>query len=141
MNAYANPVDQFLVQRVMSATDEQVAAILLEGSQRYLGQAMKAIKQKDYRLQARSLSRVSEFIGEMEVRVNREAGTELVENLDKIYGWWSRELLDASGTRDCGRLELVFRQMGEMRASWEALHARKAQSGAGVAFAVGDRVV
>jgi len=141
MNAYANPVDQFLVQRVMSASDEQLAAILLEGSQRYLGQAMRAIKQKDYRLQARSLSRVAEFLGEMEIRVNREAGTELVENLDKIYSWWGRELLEASGTRDCSRLEFVFRQMGEMRASWEALHARKAQAGGAVAFALGDRVV
>lgn len=139
MNQYAKPMDEYFKQRILSATPEQLAGILLEGSQRYLSMAIKAMGQKDYRTQARSLSRVGEFIVEMHLRLNLEDGGEAAENLGRIYDWWSREIMAASGTQESVRLEFVSRQMGELRSTWEAVHQQKAQAPRS-GFEVGDQL-
>lgn len=139
MNQYAKQADEYLKQRILSASPEQLAGILLEGGQRYLGQAMKAMTQRDYRMQARSLSRVGEFLVEMQNRLNLAEGGEVAHNLEKIYQWWSREVMEASGTRDQARLEFISRQMGELRGTWETAHQQRSQTG--VAFNPGDQLV
>jgi flagellar protein FliS len=141
MNQYAKQTQEYLKQRIQDASSEQLAAILLEGGQRYLGQAIQAMGQKDYRMQARSLSRVSEFICEMVARLNIEEGGEPARNLEKIYAWWTQELLEASGTRETRRLEFVSRQMGELRNTWETMHRRNVQHGAVEGEPAGDQLV
>lgn len=129
MNAYAKATDQYLVQRVMSASPEQLVAMLLEGGQRFLGLAIQDQERNDLPARANHLGRVLAIIDELIARLNHEDGGEVVVNLIRIYDWWSRELLEGSQKKDAGRLEAVKRQMGEMRETWEQLHQNRAAQG------------
>jgi flagellar secretion chaperone FliS len=120
-----NAADQYLVQRVQSASPEQLVALLLEGGQKFLNQALVAMKNKDIPAKARSLNRVSDILIELAARLNHQEGGELVGNLIRVYDWWMRELFEGSQRNQPERLTMIRNQMGEMRDTWEELHRKK----------------
>lgn len=121
MTPYAKASHQYLVQRVMGASQVQLVALLLEGGQRFLSLAMHALGQKDFEAKARHINRVLAIIQELTNRLDLESGGSLAQNLEGLHRWWSREILEASMTKDPKRLEEVHRQMGEIRQAWEQL--------------------
>jgi flagellar biosynthetic protein FliS len=141
MNAYAQTADKYLVQRIMGASPEQQAALLMEAGQRFLGRAVRAMEQKDAMEVARCLGRVGEIINEAVIRLNLNDGGELVKNLLKIYAWWTEELFEAGRTKDTARLNVLSNHMGEIRMAWEQLHAKQVAAHAGSGFELGARVV
>ena len=141
MNPYAKSTDAYLAQRVLGADPVQQAALIMEAGQLHLGRAIQALSQNDAASAARSFTRVSEVIIEATLRLNHEDGGELVENLEKLYGWWTKEIMAASYARDLGRLEAVVSAMGELRQAWEQLHEKQAASADPSIVSFGDRVV
>lgn len=141
MNPYAQSADTYLVQRVMSASPEQQAALLMEGGQRFLGKAILAIEKKEHVEMGRCLSRATEIITESMLRLNYEDGGELVENLTKIYDWWTREIFEASTLKDTARLAMVSNHMGEIRQAWEQLHEKQVKANSTSNLQLGDQVV
>jgi flagellar protein FliS len=141
MKPYTQSADAYLVQRVMGAGPEQQAALLMEAGQRFLGKAIHAMERKDHFEVARCLGRVSEIINEATLRLNHEDGGELVQNLVKVYDWWTWEIFEASTTKDTARLEAVSHHMGEIRKSWEQLYEKQVRTRQAAEFQVSDRVV
>lgn len=120
-----NAADQYLIQRINGASPEQLTAMLLEGAQRFLMQAMVAMSKRDIPAKARLVNRVSAIIEELLVQLNHEQGGELVGNLVRLYDWWLTELFQGSQNNQPDRLERVVRQMGELKGTWEELHLQK----------------
>lgn len=119
---------QYLAQRVQGASPELLVALLLEGGQRFLNQALNAMKTHDLPGQARYVNRVADIILALRERLNHEDGGELVENLVRIYDWWTDVLFDASMKAEPERLQMISNQMGSLRATWEELDRRKIAS-------------
>ena len=130
MNAYAKQASNYLAQRIMAASPEQQAALIMEAGQLHLGKAIQAIDRNDQAAATSSFLRVSEVIQEASIRLNTEDGGELVGNLGKLYGWWMQEIMQASRTSDTARLAAVAQGMGEIRQGWEQLHSKKVGVGA-----------
>lgn len=142
MNAYAQSADAYLTQRVMGASPEQQAALLMEAGQRHLGKAIKAMEQKQHAVVAQSLDRVAAVITEAAFRLNHEGGGELAKNLLKIYDWWTGLLLEASQSREVAKLRLVSNHMGEIRQAWEQFHEKQVKgTQASKVHQLGDQVV
>ena len=120
----AKASEQYLAQRLETAAPEQLVAILLEGGQKYLNLALAAMRVKDVPGKARHVNRVSEFIMEMSLRLNRQDGGEVVANLDRIYKWWTDELYAGARNDQPERLELILKHMGELRGTWEERHRK-----------------
>lgn len=114
--------EQELAQRIADASPEQMAAMLLEAAQRFLGQAVQAMARKDYAAKGQALTRVSEIIDELSSRLNREQGGEVADNLSRIYNWWTCELILASLQDQPGPFEQISQWMGEMGETWEQAH-------------------
>lgn len=122
--------EQYLAQRVMGASQELLAAMLLEGAQKFLGLGMNAIKTRDYAAKTRNFCRTTDIVDELVSWLNMDEGSVVALNLARIFDWWLREIYEASMANDTARLERVSRQMGEIRSAWEELHRRNAASGA-----------
>ncbi len=140
MTPYAKASDQYLVQRVMGASAEQLVALLLEGGQRFIAQATHAIARKDYAAKGQAINRVSSILEELTVHLDLEGGGELAQNLLRLYDWWGREVLNASSRLDTTRLEVVSRQMGDLRQSWEQSHQQRIGVARTEGFKAGDLV-
>lgn len=117
--------DHYLVQRIQGASPEQVAALLLEGGQRFLNLMIKAIQNQDLPNQAIYIGRISDILLGLKERLNLEDGGEVVENLIRLYDWWANELYEGSLGGEPERLRVLFNQMGELKETWEELHRRK----------------
>ncbi len=121
----ARAQDEYLLQRINSASPEQLVALLLEGAQRFLSQAVQAIGRRDVATRAKSVNRASAIVEELMVRLDHENGGETVQNLVRVYEWWSHEMFEASTRSDASRLEKVSQQMGELKVTWEQLHLQR----------------
>ena len=120
--------DIYLEQRIIGASPEKQAALLMEAGQLFLSKAIRAINDKQYFDMAKYLGRVTDILLETTLRLNRNDGGELVTNLQKIYGWWTDEILEASRTKDTTKLLLVSKHMGVIRQAWEELETGKSVS-------------
>ena len=127
------PAQQYLTQRINGATPEQLVAMLLEGAQRFLNQAIVALRNRDIATKARLVNRVSAIIEELAVRLNHEEGGEVVDNLTRIYEWWLKELFEASQRNQPERLEFIGHQMADMKGTWDQLSRRQNIPMAGMA--------
>lgn len=141
MNAYAKSADTYLTQRILAASPEQQAALIMEAGQLHLGKAIHALTQNNLPAAITSFLRVSEVIMEATVRLDLEGGGELAQNLKRLYDFWTSEIMVASKARDTRRLAAVASAMGEIRSGWEQLHEKKTRDLAGTSFQLGDRVV
>ena len=119
--------DNYLLQRIIGATPEQLCILLLEGAQKFLLQAINATKAKNIPEKAKYVNRVSAIIEELTIQLNHDEESELVINLSRIYEWWMNQLFEASRANRPETLETVYTQIGDMRATWEEL-VKKNQS-------------
>lgn len=126
---YSNASDQYLLQKITGASREQLAALLLEGAQRFVGQAIAAMGRRDIPAKARMVNKASAIVEELAVWLDHEQGGELAGNLARLYDWWLTELFEASQTQETERLERIQRQMGELRESWEQAHLQQNAGG------------
>jgi flagellar protein FliS len=113
--------DTYLLQRINGASPEQLCILLLEGAQKFLMQAIQAVKNRNVSEKARFVNRVSAIIEELTVQLNSDEENELVINLTRIYDWWMNLLFEASRNNEAEKLELIYRQMASMRETWEEL--------------------
>ena len=116
--------DSYLLQQISSATPEQLCVMLLEGAQRFLLQAIAAIKVNNIEERARRVNRVSAIIEELMLQVDNNSENELAVNLTRIYEWWMNQLFDASKNNQHEKLEMIHSQMNEMKITWMQLIQR-----------------
>ena len=140
MTPYAKASDQYLVQRVMGASPLQLVILLLEGGQRFLGQAAQALQRQDFALKARKTNTVLSIIDELTQRLDHEHGGELATNLAAIYAWWGQEILAASSAKNPAQMERVISQMGELRQAWEQVERQGSGDPSNPGFQLQDMV-
>ena len=124
--------NHYLVQQINGASPERLMFMLLEGAQKFLLQAIAAIQRRDIATRARMVNRVSSIVEELAVRLNHEEGGELVDNLTRLYDWWLKELFEASQRNQADRLQLIERQIADMKAAWAEVDQRQNAAGAPV---------
>ncbi len=113
-----DPVSTSL-QAEPAAIPEHIVILLLEGAQRFTVKLEEAIGASEPRLVGYFTQKVMVILEELHRRLNHEQGGELVENLIRLYEWWSREIHMAGEQGDVCRLQSVRAQMGDMRQAWE----------------------
>ena len=141
MNSYAQSADNYLAQRVLGASPEQQAALLMEAGQLFLGKAIRAMEQKETAQVARYLGQVAKIVNEAVIRLNLEDGGEVVQNLMKIYSWWTSELFEAGSSRDTDRLRALSHHMGQIRQAWEQLHEKNLRAASASGYELRAQVV
>ncbi|MDR2560482.1 MAG: flagellar export chaperone FliS [Holophagales bacterium] len=132
--------DSYLLQQISSATPEQLCVMLLEGAQRFLQQAVAAIKAHNIEERARMVNRVSAIIEELMLQVDNNSENELAVNLIRIYEWWMNQLFDASKNNRYETLEKIHSQMNEMKITWAQV-AQRGQAGASPAMSLGGELM
>lgn len=140
MNAYARSADAYLAHRVLGASPEQLAALVMEAGQLHLGRAIQALERNDPSGATNSFIRLTEVFKEANLHLNVEGGGELARNLQKLYHWWMKETMLASRDKDTARLAAVALGMGELRQVWEQCHEKKAGTMRTSTFQFGDQV-
>jgi flagellar protein FliS len=123
MSAYApaSPA-AYKQQSILTAPPERLLVMLYEGMGRFLFQAAHAMRSGDQRTADDRMRRGEAIIDHLNETLDMSQG-KLAENLEGIYVFCKRQLLEARMERDPAKIDTARRLLGELGEAWAEIAA------------------
>ncbi len=118
INQYSN-VDSYT--GVTDADPHQLVQMLLEGALRKISTVKGLIVHKDITKKGEVIGQAISIIGGLRSSLNLSAGGELAANLDDVYEYMERRLLEANLKNDVAILDEVSKLLHEIKTGWESI--------------------
>jgi flagellar protein FliS len=123
--AIANPYVKTLESVVLTASKEELTLMLYEGAIKFCNQAVMAIEKKDYDKANAHIMRVEDIVREFQITLDR--GYEISNQLDALYDYMHRRLIEANINKDIEIINEVRDLLRDFRDTWkEAMKLSKA---------------
>ena len=118
---------------VEDASPHRMIQMLLEGALARIAAAIGHLDRGDVAEKGRSIGLAISIIGGLQSSLDTDRGGDVAGNLDRLYEYTARRLLEANARNDRGALEEVHRLLSEVKGAWDSIGSR-AGSGAPVTF-------
>ena len=115
--AMRNPYTKYAQNSINTAPKEELTLMLYEGALKFANQAIMAIDNKDAERANELIIRVEDIIREFQITLDRKYPVSA--NLDALYDYMYRRLLEANSSKDKGILEEVRDMLREFRDMWK----------------------
>jgi len=106
---------------VEGADPHRLIQMLMEGALTRMSQAKGMIDEKNYEGKAKLLGRVMEIIATLQSSLDHEKGGDISANLDRLYDYMNRRLLEASSLNDVSMVDEVMSLLLEIKAGWDGI--------------------
>lgn len=116
MNPYN--VNNYLSNQVNTASPEQLLLILYDGAIRFTRQAIIGIEQNKPEVRRHGVSKTMAILSEFSNTLNFEAGGEIAEDLDALYNFMIRELIQVNIDNNIEKLKVVEELLVDLRQTW-----------------------
>jgi flagellar protein FliS len=108
---------------VTDASPHRLVQMLLEGALEKLAGVKVLLKHGDIARKGETIGQIIAIIGGLRSSLNKDAGGEMAENLDRLYDYMERQLLQANLNNDVNILDEVFNLLKEIKTGWDAIPA------------------
>ncbi len=115
MNGYTN---QYLVNTVNSASPEQLLLMLYDGAIRFAALAVKAIEEGQVDKRSYYINKTNAILSEFSATLDRSHEAELADNLDGLYSFMQRQLMEANLKNIAEPVKEVKMMLSDLRATW-----------------------
>jgi flagellar protein FliS len=107
---------------VLAASPHQLTAMLFDGALIALVAAEQHMKDGEIPEKGKAISKAISIIEEgLRASLNKKVGGELAQNLDALYEYMSRRLLEANVKNDPKIIEEIHGLLKDLKASWDAI--------------------
>jgi len=106
---------------VESATPHRLIQMLLEGALEKINLAKGYMQRSDIALKGTHISWAISIIDGLRMSLDKEAGGEIAENLDALYDYMGRRLVEANLNNDPVILTEVTGLLLEIKSAWDAI--------------------
>ncbi len=113
---------------VEGATPHQLVGMLMQGAIDNIAKAKGFMERRDFYRKGENLSKTVAIISELKSSLDMEKGGEISENLDNLYDYIIRQVLNASMENDPGKLDEAANLISGLLESWNAIDSRLAES-------------
>ena len=116
---------------IEGATPYQLIKMLLEGAISRIAMGKGHMERQEYDLKANALGKAIAIISALRDSLNHELNVEVTKNLDSLYEYMTRRILDATKENDTSMLEEVSNLLKEILEAWldiDPAHAMKEES-------------
>jgi flagellar protein FliS len=120
MNPYASP-NAYRENAVMTASPAQLVVMLYDGAARFLKQAEVVGSESAWGDAGERMTRADRIIDELLVTLDMEQGGEIATQLQAIYIFCKRLLIEARLEKDVEKIKQTAKLLGELRESWAQL--------------------
>jgi flagellar protein FliS len=120
MNPYASP-NAYRENAVMTASPAQLVVMLYDGAARFLKQAEVVGSEGAWGDAGERMTRADRIIDELLVTLDLEQGGEIATQLQAIYVFCKRLLIEARLEKDVEKIKQTAKLLGELRESWAQL--------------------
>ncbi|QDU42728.1 Flagellar protein FliS [Symmachiella dynata] len=113
--------DQYLETQVLTAPPEQLHMLVVDGALRFARLGVQALGEANYELSHESFSRSREFVNELINGLKADGDEAMVVNLQAVFGFVYRALVDADGERDAQAATDAIKILEQHRQTWVEL--------------------
>lgn len=110
---------------VEGATPHELISMLFKGALEALAKAGGAIERKDISLRTQQINKASEIIVNLKGTLNLEAGGEVAANLDALYDYMLRTLMQANRENSAEKVAEVAGLVSEVFQGWAEIPAEE----------------
>ena len=125
--AFQNAYSAYQKTNVNTASQGKLVVLLYEGAIKQLTMALNFIDEND-KIKPQNiekfgicLQKVQSIITELQVSLDMEKGGDIAKNLMALYVFFNEELVQASISKDKGKLQSVWNMMNELAQSWKTI--------------------
>lgn len=118
MATYAPNHTAYKQQSILTAPPGRLLVMLYDGCLRFLFQSAYAMRQGDRQQSQDRMRRAEAIIDELTVTLDHTKGGQIASNLQGIYAFCRRHLIEASLEQDPTKIEQVSELLGELREAW-----------------------
>ncbi len=120
MNMNTSGYQAYKKAQVQTADQGRLILMCYDGAINFLKQAQQCIADEDRQQQNHFLTKAQNILWELTNSLNYDAG-EIAYNLDALYNYMIRRLLDADFRNDIEPVKEVIGHLQEMKESWETI--------------------
>ena len=118
MTPYATAQQAYRDSAILTAPPERLVVMLYDGANRFLLQGASAMRAGDLTVTNDRLRRAEAIVNELRATLDMSAG-QVASNLESIYAFCQRLLLDARLKQDPDKIDHVAGLLGELRDAWD----------------------
>ena len=120
-----NPLNKYgrvaTESEVAYASPHRLVQMLMEGALEKIATAKGQIERRDYEGKSRHISWAMSIVNGLRSSLDMKAGGEIAVNLEDLYGYMTRRLIDANAVNDTSILDEVSGLMIEIKSAWDAM--------------------
>lgn len=110
-----------VTSEVLDADPHRLIQLLMEAALTRMSQAKGAIERKDMETKANLLGRVTEILGTLQASLNFQQGGDVAGNLERLYEYMTRRLLEATSRNDVAMIDEVMGLLLEVKQGWDGI--------------------
>jgi flagellar protein FliS len=118
LTPYATAQQAYRDSAILTAPPERLVVMLYDGANRFLLQGAAAMRSGDLTAMNDRLRRAEAIITELRQTLDMSAG-QVATNLDSIYAFCQRLLLESRLKRDAEKIDQVAKLLRELRDAWD----------------------
>jgi flagellar protein FliS len=130
---HARLTDTYLRSKVMSATQEELRLMLIDGAIRFGAQGRDALARKDFENAFTAFSQCRDIILELLTTIRPDANPELAERVKALYAFMYKHLVEAVHEKDLTKIDRVIELLRYERETWILVMEQLAKERAGSA--------
>lgn len=130
--AYQNKMGQYRKLNIETAGKLDLILICYEKTIEMLRQGKACLEEKEYEKKARKIQKAMDIIYQLQGCLNFEQGGQIARNLDSIYNYAVRRLLDGDVKKDPGAYDEVIGIFSELKEAWEGIAKEKGKEANGM---------
>ena len=118
MSAYSNTQ---IHSGIMDASPHKLTAMLLAGAVDRVNAARGAIEKGDVARRGEMLGKTISILAQLQADLDMSQGGEIAQNLEALYDYMIRGLVDANRENDAKKLDEVQALLSEVKAGWDGI--------------------
>lgn len=107
--------------QVTEADPHRLIQMLMQGGLDRIAQARGAMEREAYGEKGVLIGKAINIIGGLRDVLDKEAGGELVTNLERLYEYMTMRLFEASRHNDVSKLDEVAKLLSEIKSGWDGI--------------------
>lgn len=106
---------------VETASPHKLISMLLDGALGALAKAKGSIERKDIEERTRHLNKATEIVVGLKGSLDLEQGGEVAANLDGLYDYMLRSVVEANRNNDAEKVQEIMNLMLEIKQGWSEM--------------------
>ncbi|HYW96207.1 MAG TPA: flagellar export chaperone FliS [Bacteroidales bacterium] len=116
---YCNGVQSYRKTNITTSDPVRLIIMCYEGAIDSLKLAKEKIKEKDYEKKAKAIIKAQDIIEELMSSLNFEKGGEIADNLESLYNYMLRRILQGDLNKDVGAIDEVIGIFSDLLSAWQ----------------------